>query len=94
MKLEEAKQKIIEAIELDENSYEIKLIERQFQGISKYIAIFGIISKTGLIDDVVIEKIVSMIESGNDNFKIEKTQLNMKDMDFDILLINAEINLR
>lgn len=94
MKLQEAKEKIIDAIGLDENSYEIKLIERQFQGISKYVAIFGIISKVGLIDDVVIERIISMIESGNDNFRIEKTQLNMKDMDFDILLINAEINLR
>lgn len=94
MKLDQAKQKLIDAIGLDEYSYEIKLIERQFQGISKYIAVFGIISKQGLIDDIVIEKIISMIEDGNDEFRIEKTQLNMKDMDFDILLINAEINLR
>lgn len=94
MKLKDARQKIIDAIGLDINSYEIKLIERNFQGISKYIATFGVISKNGLIDDDVIERIISMIEDGNDDFRIEKTQINMKDFDFDILLINAEINLR
>lgn len=94
MKLNEAKQKIETALGLNPNSYEVKLIERNFQGISKYIATFGVVSKHGLIDDDVIENIVSMIEEGNDKISINKTQVNMKDFDFDILLIDAEINLR
>ena len=42
----------------------------------------------------MIEGIVTMIEDGNDDFSIEETQVDMKDFSFDILLINAEINLR
>ena len=33
-----------------------------------------------------------MIEDGDDDFSIEETQVDMKDFNFDILLINAEIN--
>lgn len=94
MRLDEAIEKIKDSISLDSDSYEIKLIKRKFDGISKYIAVIAVISKEGLIDDSVIEGIVTMIEDGNDDFSIEETQVDMKDFNFDILLINAEINLR
>lgn len=94
MRLNEAIGKIKDSISLDADAYEIKLIKRRFQGISKYIAVIAVISKVGLIDDSVIEGIVTMIEGGNDDFSIEETQVDMKDFSFDILLINAEINLR
>lgn len=94
MRLDEAIEKIKDSISLDSDSYEIKLIKRKFDGISKYIAVIAVISKEGLIDDSVIEGIVAMIEDGNADFSIEETQVDMKDFSFDILLINAEINLR
>ena len=94
MRLNEAIGKIRDSISLDADAYEIKLIKRRFQGISKYIAVIAILSKEGLIDDSVIEGIVTMIEDGNDDFSIEETQVDMKDFSFDILLINAEIDLR
>jgi len=94
MRLDEAIEKIKDSIPLDSNSYEIKLIKRKFNGISKYIAVIAVISKEGLIDDSVIKGIATMIEDGNDDFSIEGTQVDMKDFSFDILLINAEINLR
>ena len=94
MRLNEAIGKIRDSISLDADAYEIKLIKRRFQGISKYIAVIAVISKEGLIDDDVIEGIVAMIEDGDDDFSIEETQVDMKDFNFDILLINAEINLR
>ena len=94
MRLDEAIEKIKDSIPLDSNSYEIKLIKRKFNGISKYIAVIAVISKEGLIDGSVIKGIVTMIEDGNDDFSIEEAQVDMKDFSFDILLINAEINLR
>jgi hypothetical protein len=94
MRLNEAIEKIKDSISLDADAYEIKLIKRNFIGISKYIAVIAVISKEGLIDDSVIEGIVTMIENGDDEFSIEETQVDMKDFNFDILLINAEINLR
>jgi hypothetical protein len=94
MRLNEAIEKIKDSISLDSDIYEIKLIKRKFEGISNYTAVIAVISKEGLIDDSVIEGIVTMIEDGNDDFSIEETQVDMKDFSFDILLINAEINLR
>ena len=94
MRLNEAIGKIRDSISLDADAYEIKLIKRRFHGISKYIAVIAILSKEGLIDDSVIEGIVTMIVNGDDNFSIEETQVDMKDFSYDILLINAEINLR
>ena len=94
MRLHEAIEKIKDSISLDADAYEIKLIKRKFDGISKYIAVIAVISKEGLIDDSVIEGIVTMIEDGDDDFSIEESQVDMKDFNFDILLINAEINLR
>lgn len=94
MRLNEAIGKIKDSISLDADAYEIKLIKRNFIGISKYTAVIAVISKEGLIDDSVIEGIVAMIEGGDDDFSIEETQVDMKDFSFDILLINAEINLR
>lgn len=94
MKLNQAIQKIKDSISLEEDTYEIKLIKRNFIGISKYTAVIAVISKDGLIDDSVIEGIVTMIENGDDSFLIDETQVDMKDFSFDILLINAEINLR
>jgi len=94
MRLPEAIEKIKGSISLESDTYEIKLIKRKFIGISKYIAVIAVISKEGLIDDSAIDGIVTMIENGNDDFSIEETQVDMKDFSFDILLINAEINLR
>lgn len=94
MRLNQAIEKIKNSIPLEAVTYEIKLIKRKFIGISKYTAVIAVISKEGLIDDSVIEGIVTMIENGDDAFSIEETQVDMKDFSFDILLINVEINLR
>ena len=55
MRLTEALNKIKQSISIEDDTYEIKLIKRKFQGISKYIAVIAVISKEGLIDDDVIE---------------------------------------
>lgn len=89
---------IIESIEQivssQTNAYEIKVIEREFSARTEYVAKIGLIAKEGLIDLETIKLLVKLTMSGEyDDLKLDGTKLNMKNLDYDILVISAKINL-
>lgn len=90
----EAIDKIKIEVEKTTKGYEVKVVQRDFTARAKYIATIGIICQEGVISQEVIQNMVNLCINGeNDDMKINGTQINMKDLKYDVMLIDVEIVL-
>lgn len=91
----EAIEKIKEVVSSKLEGFEIKIIQREFIGRAKYIAKIGLICKEGLINIDVINALVDFTINGeNDDMALETTQIDTKELSYDILILRAEINIK
>ncbi len=76
------------------NGFDIKVIKREFSSISKYIATIAVIAKNSEIQTQTLSDVINyFVEHGDDRVRINGTQRELKDLDFEILIIEAEVNL-
>lgn len=73
-------------------TYEIKVINRKFSGLSRYTAFIGVIAKEGLIDTALLKALKEMfVNEGSGDFNFDETQIDMKNLSYDVLVIQADI---
>lgn len=74
--------------------YRIKVLERDFNTLTSYNATIGVLAKEGSITYDLIKKITEMIcDRDDDDVRIVGTKTDIKDLDFDVLMVSAKVNL-
>jgi len=76
------------------SDFDIQVIKRDFESVSKYLLRIAVIAKNGILTTEVFKNIFNYFsDKGEDKIKIIGTHQDPKDSDYEILTIEAEINL-
>ena len=72
----------------------IEVIKRTFIGVSKYKATIAVIAKDKSFTPEIISSVITyFIEEGNEKVEVLGTSRDLRELDFEVLTIDAEINL-
>jgi len=72
----------------------VEVIKRTFIGVSKYKATIAVIAKDQSFTPTILLSVITyFIENGNEKVEVLGTSRDLRDLDFEVLTIDAEINL-
>lgn len=76
------------------NGLAFHIVDRNFDNRTSYIATIAVIVKDNVLtQDIIKSLITSLVDDGIDKIKVVGTQKRLDDLDFEVLTIEAEINL-